>query len=160
MTPSAHTPRSLRRSQRRGRGLRGPLLPPEVPRWKSRSEAFDQTVIDAYAPLDQRWSRQLSHLDIAIDTIPRMQLRPDMYFPEEVVADGPVPLGRLIPAGIDRLGNPTRPCVVVFRRPIERRVNSRLELDQLLRYVLTRLVAVYLGIDAIEVDPNFDEEFL
>lgn len=160
MNSSAYTPRSLRRSLRRGRGPRGPLLPPEVPRWKSRSEAFDQAAIDAYAPLDQRWSRQLSHLDIAIDTIPRMQLRPDMYFPEEVVADGPVPLGRLIPAGIDRIGNPTRPCVVVFRRPIERRVSGRVELDRMLQYVLTRLVAVYLGIDPVEVDPSFDENFL
>ena len=120
----------------------------------------EPAVIDAYAPLDQRWSRQLSHLDIAIDTIPRMQLRPDMYFPEEIVADGPVPLGRLIPAGIDRVGNPTRPCVVVFRRPIERRVSGRVELDQMLQYVLTRLVAVYLGIDPVEVDPSFDENFL
>ena len=160
MNSSAYTPRSLRRSLRRGRGPRGPLLPPEVPRWKSRSEAFDQAVIDAYAPLDQRWSRQLSHLDIAIDTIPRMQLRADTYFPEEIVADGSVPLGRLIPAGIDRAGNPTRPCVVVFRRPIERRVAGRLELDQMLRYVLTRLVAVYLSIDPVQVDPSFDENFL
>lgn len=150
----------IRRSIRRGRGPRGPLLPSEVPRWKSRSESFDQAVIDAYSPLDQRWSRELSHLDIAIDTIPRMQLSPGMYLPEEIVADGAVPLGRLIPAGIDRAGNPTRPCVVVFRRPIERRVGDRRELDLLLRHVLTLLVAVYLGIEPLDVDSDFDEDFL
>nr|WP_120491128.1 metallopeptidase family protein [Corynebacterium lactis] len=152
--------RQMRRSIRRGRGPRGPLLPPEVPRWKSRSEAFDQAVIDAYSPLDQRWSRQLSHLDIAIDTIPRMQLSPGMYLPEEIVADGAVPLGRLISAGIDRSGNPTRPCIVVFRRPIERRAADRSELDLLLRHVLTLLVAVYLSISPYDVDPDFDEDVL
>lgn len=98
-------------------------------------------------------------MDIAIDTIPRMQLRPGMYLPEEIVSDGAVALGRLIPAGIDRSGTPTRPSIVVFRRPIERRVSGRLELDQMLRQVLIRLVAVYLGVDAEEVDSAYEEEF-
>ena len=48
----------------------------------------------------------------------------------------------------------------MFRRPIERRVSGRVELDRMLQYVLTRLVAVYLGIDPVEVDPSFDENFL
>lgn len=149
-----------RRSQRRGHGRRGPLLPPEVPRWQSRSEAFDQAVLDAYAPLNDRWREELIHLDVAIDTVPRMKLRADALFPEEIVGDGPVPLGRYISAGIDHQGKPTRPCLVIFRRPIERRASNRLELDELLRHVLARLIAAYLGISPFDVDPAFDEEYL
>ena len=36
-----------RRRDRRGRGLRGPLLPPELPAARSRSERFDDLVPDA-----------------------------------------------------------------------------------------------------------------
>ena len=78
-----------RRIERRGRGPRGPLLPPEVPRWRSRTEAFDQAVLDAYAPIEARWHDQLAHLDIAVDTVSLMHLHPGALLPDEVAADGP-----------------------------------------------------------------------
>lgn len=149
-----------RRAERRGRGRRGPLLPPEVPRWQSRSEAFDQAVIDAYAPLDSQWGSRLSHLDLAIDMIPRMHLRAGIILPEEIAADGPVPLGRYIPAGVDQSGNPTRPRLVVFRRPIERRAADRRELDILLKQVLIKLVAVHLGIAPMDVSDEWIEGYI
>ncbi|MEJ5919217.1 MULTISPECIES: metallopeptidase family protein [unclassified Corynebacterium] len=146
-----------RRHDRRG-PARGPLLPSEVPRWRSRSEAFDQAVLDAYAPINARWNSRLTHLDVAIDNVPRMHLRPDTIFPDEIVADGPIPLGRLIPAGVDQLGRPTRPCIVMFRRPLEKRATSRSELDSLLTHVLTRLVAVHLNMNPHDINPGFDDD--
>ncbi|MDT5014549.1 MAG: hypothetical protein QOD39_709, partial [Mycobacterium sp.] len=32
---------------RRGRDMRGPLLPPTVPGWRSRAERFDMAVLEA-----------------------------------------------------------------------------------------------------------------
>ena len=141
---------------RRGRGVRGPVLPPQVPRFRSRSERFDMAVLEAYAPIQQSFAAELSHLDIAVDTVPRMRMHADRtVFPEEVVADGPVPLGRVIPAGVDRFGRPTRSRIVVFRQPVEQRcadIESRMEL---LRRILTCLVAAYLNIEPTDVDPCF-----
>ena len=148
-----------RRIERRGRGPRGPLLPPEVPRWRSRSEAFDQAVLDAYAPIEARWHDQLIHLDIAVDTVPLMHLHPGALLPDEIAADGPIPLGRLIPAGVDRLGRPTRPRIVVFRRPVEKRAPTPTDLNDVLRNVLARLVAVHLNVDPSVVDPGYDDNF-
>jgi hypothetical protein len=36
---------------RRGRDMRGPLLPPTVPGWRSRAERFDMAVLEAYEPI-------------------------------------------------------------------------------------------------------------
>ena len=140
----------------RGRGMRGPLLPQQTPRHRSRSQAFDLAVLDAYAPIQNAFSQQLSGLDLAVDTVPRMRLRSDMtIMPDEIIADGPVPLGRIVPAGIDRQGRPTRARLVIFRMPIEQRCASDEEKAELLSTVLTALVANYLNVDPVEIDPRF-----
>ena len=147
-----------RRAALRGRGIRGPLLPPEVPRWASRSMMFDRAVLDTYAPIHERWQDQLATLDLAVDTVPRMQSRQlTQVWPDEIVADGAVPLGRLIPAGVDDDGAPTRPRIVVFRRPIELRCPNNLYRNDLLRTVVTRLVATYLNVEPTVIDPEFTD---
>ena len=145
-----------RRVHRRGRGIRGPLFPPEVPRWQSRSQRFDAAVLEAYAPLQQKWREQLTQLDIAVDTVPRMRLDFNTIWPDEVVALGPIPLARLVPAGVDRYGAPTRPRIVVFRMPIQQRAQDAEQLDQVLRYALGKLVATYLNIPAEDITLDWD----
>lgn len=141
---------------RHGRGLRGPLLPPEAPRQRSRRQRFDVAVLEAYAPIQQSFAEQLEGLDLAVDTVPRMRLRADMtVLPAEIVADGPVPLGRVIPAGVDAAGNPTRARIVIFRMPVEQRTVSVEERQELLGTILTALVANYLNLDPQDVDPRF-----
>lgn len=149
---------STRSTDRRDSGVRGPVLPPEVPRWRSRSGLFDQAVLEAFAQIDQLWHTHLTKLDLAVDTVPRMQLRPGQYWPEEVVADGPVPLGRLIPAGVDRSGQPTRARLVVFRQPLERRADTQRDLVDLTFGALVELVALYLEMspDAVLDGPEQD----
>lgn len=119
-------PSTARSVTRRGRGVRGPMLPMTVPAWRTRAEKFDRLVLEAFAPLDGRWHDQLTKLDIAVDEVPKIRpLHPDtVTWPDEVVADGPVPLSRLIPAGIDRRGAATRARVVLFRRPLELRAKD------------------------------------
>ena len=142
---------------RHGRDLRGPLLPTQTPRFRTRGQAFDMAVLEAYAPIQQPYREQLMGLDIAIDTVPRMRMSPDAtVFPDDIVADGPVPLGRLLPAGVDQDGRPTRARLVIFRMPIEARSDSPADRQYLLNAVLTALVASYLNLSPHDIDPNFD----
>lgn len=145
---------------RRGREMRGPLLPPTVPGWRSRAERFDMAVLEAYEPIERRWGERVSALDVAVDEIPRISPKdPDsVQWPPEVVADGPIALARLIPAGVDVRGNATRARIVLFRKPIERRAKDMLELTELLHDVLVAQVATYLGVEPSVVDPTIDEE--
>lgn len=141
---------------RRGRGPRGPLLPQQTPRFRTRREVFDMAVLEAYAPIQNSYARELGGLDLAVDTIPRMQLRADMtVLPDEIVADGPVPLGRLVPAGVDSQGRPTRARMVIFRMPVEQRCADDTERGELLATILTALVANYLNLDPEDIDPRF-----
>lgn len=141
---------------RHGRGMRGPLLPQQTPRFRSKRERFDMAVLEAYAPIQNAFAEQLSSLDLAVDTVPRMRLSADMtVLPDEIIADGPVPLGRIVPAGVDTRGKPTRARLVIFRMPIEQRTKNAREQAELLGTVLTALVADYLNLDPEDVDPHF-----
>jgi hypothetical protein len=140
--------------------MRGPLLPPTVPGWRSRAERFDMAVLEAYEPIERRWRDRVSGLDVAVDEIPRISPKdPEaVQWPPEVVADGPIALARLIPAGVDVRGNATRARIVLFRRPIERRARDTEELDELLHEVLVAQVATYLGVEPSVIDPTIDDE--
>ncbi len=139
--------------------MRGSLLPPTVPGWRSRSEKFDMAVLEAYEPIERRWHQRVSNLDVAVDEIPRISPKdPDsVQWPPEVVADGPIALARLIPAGVDVRGNPTRARIVLFRKPIERRAKDTEELADLLHEVLVAQVATYLGVEPSVIDPSLDD---
>jgi hypothetical protein len=139
--------------------MRGPLLPQTVPGWRSRSERFDMAVLEAYEPIERRWTERLSALDVAVDEIPRIAPRDptNVSFPPEVIADGPIALARLIPAGVDVRGDPTRARIVLFRKPIERRVKDMLELGDLLHEILVAQVATFLGVDPTVIDPTLPD---
>ena len=141
-----------RRADRRGHGPRGPVLPPEVPRWRSRPQEFDAAALEAFAEIDLHWHARLTRLDLAVDMVPRMRLRPGETWPEEVVADGMVPLARLVPAGVDRAGHPTRARLVLFRRPLARRARDAHDLRDLIYGVLVELVAQHLEVSPDEIE--------
>lgn len=147
------------RRRRRGRETRGPLLPPTVPGWRTRAERFDMAVLEAYEPIELRWKQRLTALDVAVDEIPRIAAKdPDsVQWPPEVVADGPIPLARLIPAGVDVRGNPTRARILLFRKPIEQRANNSTELGDLLHEILVAQVATYLAVEPNVIDPTLDD---
>lgn len=157
--PGRRGPRRVtsRRAERRGHGPRGPVLPPEVPRWRSRSADFDAAALEAFAEIDQFWHARLVHLDLAVDMVPRMRLRPGEAWPEEVVADGDVPLARLVPAGVDRAGQPTRARLVLFRQPLTRRAPDGDDLRDLVYSVLVELVSQHLEISPDDVEAGPDE---
>ena len=79
-----------------------------------------------------------------------------MQWPPEVIADGPIALARLIPAGVDVRGNATRARIVLFRKPIERRAKT-IELAELLHEILVAQVATYLDVEPSVIDPTIDD---
>lgn len=132
------------------------MLPAGVPAWQSRSDAFDRIAMLAFSDIDAAWHKELAKLDIAVDDTPKIRARnPEtISWPPEVVADGPVPLSRLVPAGLTQAGEPTRARIVLFRRPLELRAQKPRELILLLHDVLVEQVATYLGVDPEIIDPT------
>lgn len=116
-------------------------------------------VLEAYEPIERRWSSRLSTLDIAVDEIPRISPKDpeSVQWPPEVVADGPIALARLIPAGVDVRGNSTRARIVLFRKPIERRAKDTADLEELLHEILVAQVATHLGVEPSVIDPTLED---
>jgi predicted Zn-dependent protease with MMP-like domain len=146
------------RRDRRGRGLRGLRYPTTTPVFKNRAERFDAMVLEALEPIEERWGPELTELDLAVDLVPEIgQTDPDgSSWPPEVVEDMGVPLAQLVPAGVDRLGHPTRARIVLYRRPLEARSRDGIDLVDLLHEVLIEQIACYLGVepDALDGDPE------
>ena len=81
-----------------------------------------------------------------------------MQWPPEVVADGPIALARLIPAGVDVRGNSTRRelCCSASRSSDGRRTPSNLP-SCCMRFLVAQ-VATYLGVEPSVIDPSIDDE--
>ncbi|WP_236623074.1 metallopeptidase family protein [Saccharopolyspora rectivirgula] len=146
--------RGRTRRDRRGRGLRGPLYPSSMPVARSRSERFDAMVLEALEPIEQRWHAELTQLDVAVDEVPEVETASpeNLVWDDDVVVDANVPLARLVPAGVDRRGLPTRARIVLYRRPLEARARDGTDMADLLHDVLVEQVAAYLGLDPDVID--------
>jgi len=140
------TPRPrLRRRDRRGRGIRGPLAPSALPISRTRAEIFDDLVLDAVEALERRWHDQLEHVQFAVEDVP-----PAALLGRDVAE--PVPLGAFVPKALDAPAQ-----VVVYRRPIEARAASLDEAADLVHDVVVEQVADLLGLDPQVVDPRYGE---
>jgi predicted Zn-dependent protease with MMP-like domain len=130
---------------RRGRGLRGPEVLPLVPGRPVRPTAhqrFDDLTLRVVSEIDERWQDRLGLLEYAVEDAPQV---PDDWHPDTV------PLSSLI-RGTG--GEATR--LVLFRRPIEHRSESRAELEAMVLTVVVEQVAELLGIPAEDVDPRYE----
>ena len=134
-------PTPARRRDRHGRGLRGPLLPPILPAWRTRAERFDELVTSAADDLARDWP-QIARIQFAVEEVP-----PSDPAPWE---RGAV-LGRGF-AAEPRAGLPAR--VVVYRRPVTSRAADEEELADLVRRVVVEQVALMLGRRPEEIDPD------
>ncbi|MCB5911159.1 metallopeptidase family protein [Streptomyces pinistramenti] len=138
-----------RRRDRHGRGMRGPIAPPQVPLSVSRADAFVDLVYDSRDRLERRWP-QLSEVDFLILEVPGFG--PDAGGADET-DDGTVPLGRVLPAQ-----GPDRDRIVVYRRPVEIRTKSRDERALLVHEVVVEQVAELLGLAPESVDPRYGQD--
>jgi len=140
---------------RHGRGLRGSLYPSTLPAASTRAERFDALVLAALEPIEARWRTELTKLDIAVDDVPDVRADDPSVESDGTLTDAGVPLARLVPAGMDRRGMPTKARIVLFRRPLEARARDGGDLADLVHHVLVDQVANYLGVDPtiIEGEP-------
>jgi predicted Zn-dependent protease with MMP-like domain len=148
-TQPAQSPR-IRRRDRHGRGLRGRLVPPAVPLYRTRSQQFDDLVLDAVARLEGRWEAELAGVEFAVQEVPEA---------DELTDDSvPLPLARTVP-GSPESTDPARPAtparIIVYRRPLLARAENDGELSDLVFDVVVEEFADFLGIEPESVDPGY-----
>lgn len=151
---STHGVRRTRRD-RRGRGVRGSLIPPTVPLFRTRAELFDELVLDVVESLESRWSALLGHVELAVEDVPPVtHSSPDeLVMMPDVVEDSTVPLSRLVPGRVDGMGREHAPRIIVYRRPLEVRGRTPSDLAALVREVIVEQIASLAGVDPDEIDP-------
>lgn len=140
-------PARPRRRDRRGRGMRGPAVVPSrpgAPETPTGRERFDELVLDVVTDLERRWGDRLGLVEYAVEEVPSL---PDDW------AAGSVPLSSLVRG---TAGQATR--VVLFRRPIEHRAETRQDLEAMLLTVLVEQVAELLGLSPDDVHPRYAGE--
>ncbi|HLS01772.1 MAG TPA: metallopeptidase family protein, partial [Beutenbergiaceae bacterium] len=109
--PRLPTRSHARRRDRRGRGMRGPLMPGALPASRTRTEQFDAHVSYSVSLLETFYGNKIAGVEFGVEDVP-----PSNPAPWEV---GAIPLGRYFPADA---GLPHR--IVVYRRPIIARAPS------------------------------------
>jgi len=115
-----------------------------VPSSRSRREIFDTVVLAAVRRLEERWHDELGLIEFAVEETP--------IVPDDWAADS-VPLASLVRgAG----ATPTR--LVLFRRPIELRCETRSDLDAMVLTVLVEQVSELLGLPPEDIDPGYQAE--
>ena len=125
--------------------MRGPAVVPRVPgrpELPTARERFDDLALGIVTDIDARWQDRLGLVEYAVEDAPQL---PDDWSP------GTVPLSSLVRGSG---AQPTR--LVLFRRPIEHRCETRQDLEAMVLTVVVEQVAELLGIDADQVDPRYE----
>lgn len=125
--------------------MRGPAVLPRVPgqpELPTARERFDDLALGIVTEIDARWQDRLGLVEYAVEDTPQI---PDDWSARTV------PLASLVRGSG---ATPTR--LVLFRRPIEHRCESRAELEAMVLTVVVEQVAELLGIDAEQVDPRYE----
>ena len=146
LLPEIPSRRGARRRDRHGRGLRGPLIAPTLPAWRTRSEKFDDLVAESAARL-VRAHPALKAVEFGVEEIPPSD--PSTCEGRTVV------VGRYFPA--DRATG-VRARIVVYRRPLLTRAHDAGELVEMVRMVLAEQAAEMLGRAPWEVDREYPED--
>ncbi len=124
--------------------MRGPGVfpgPAGRPGRRTPRERFDDLVLDIVTGIDRRWQDRLGLVEYAVEDAPQI---PDDW------TSGTVPLSSLVRGSG---ATPTR--LVLFRRPIEHRCETRSDLEAMVLTVVVEQVAELLGIDPELVDPRY-----
>ena len=137
MRLSSGQPDRVRRRDRRGRGIRGPLVPADLPVFRSRAQAFDDLVLDAVERLERLWSRELANVDFLVEDVPPVP-----------------PMAETIPFSRLETEPDGRARIVVYRRPVEVRTKDPDEMALLVHDTVVEEVANLLGVEPESVDPE------
>lgn len=146
---SAAAPRGFRqrRRNRHGRGLRGELMLPTLPGYRTRSDRFDDFVLDSAERLHDIWGKPLDAVRFAVDEIP-----PGL---EQLVADRTLaPMGSYSPATAEE-----GPVITLHRRVVEQACGSSEELQDLVHDVVVEYTAEMLGVPPESLDPVYRRRY-
>ncbi|MBT2248535.1 metallopeptidase family protein [Arthrobacter sp. BHU FT2] len=146
---AAGTGRSFlrRRRNRHGRGLRGEVMLPTHPGYRTRGDRFDDMVLDSAQRLHDIWGKTLDGVRFGVDDIP-----PDL---ETLAAAGtPAPMGAYTPAAGD-----DGPMITVYRRVVEQACPVIEELQDLVHDVVVEHTAEMLGVAPETLDPVYRRRY-
>jgi hypothetical protein len=127
--------------------MRGPAVLPRVPgrpELRTPRERFDDLVLAIVGEIDARWQDRLGLVEYAVEDAPQI--------PDDWSGDG-VPLASLV-----RGSGARHTRLVVFRRPIEHRCETRGDLEALLLTVIVEQIAELLGIPPSDVDDRYPDD--
>lgn len=129
-----------RTRDRHGRGVRGPLLAPALPGWRTRADRFDDAVLAGVDRLERLgWGQAIAGVEFAVEDVPPPG------------TEAVVRLARHDPPD-RRAGTPHR--IVLHRRPVEDRCEDATDLEEILRALLAEQVGDVLGLPPEEIDPG------
>jgi predicted Zn-dependent protease with MMP-like domain len=115
---------------------------PKVPVLRTRRERFDDIALAIVTEIDGRWQSRLGLIEYAVEESPDI--------PKEWTVEDHIPLGSL------ERGSGAKPArLVIYRRPIEHRCNTRSEVEAMVLMVVVEQIADLLGIAAEDVDPRY-----
>ncbi len=127
--------------------MRGPgVLPttPGVPELPTARQRFDDLALGIIREVDEAWSDRLGIVEYAVEDAPQV---PDDWSPDSV------PLSSLVP------GSGTRATrIVLFRRPIEHRCETRSELEAMIHTVVVEQIAELLNVEPSVIDPRYEAD--
>jgi predicted Zn-dependent protease with MMP-like domain len=138
---------------RRGRGIRGPIVPRRVPIATSPSDRFDRIATNAVEHVERRWREQLATVEFAVDLVPAAEIDPGNPSMDGAIESAGVLLAQILP-GKGRA--PTH--IVLYRKPIELRARGVEDLEDLVHDIVVQVIANYLGLEPDVVDPGFDTD--
>jgi predicted Zn-dependent protease with MMP-like domain len=120
---------------------------PTLPGYRTRSDRFDDFVLDSAERLHDIWGKPLDGVRFAVDEIPPGQ--------EQLVADRAVaPMGAYSPATPDE-----GPVITLYRRVVEQACGSREELQDLVHDVVVEYTAEMLGVPPESLDPVYRRRY-
>ena len=136
-----------RHRNRHGRGLRGEVMLPTHPGFRTRSDRFDDMVLDSAQRLHDIWGKTLDGVRFGVDEIP-----PDLE--HLAAASATVPMGCYTPAA-DGDG----PMITVYRRVVEQACSIPEELQDLVHDVVVEYTAEMLGVAPETLDPVYRRRY-
>jgi hypothetical protein len=127
--------------------MRGPLAPGALPMRRTPVEQFDALVMDSVVAIERRLTESLGskftdlrHIEFAVDEVPPES----QTYDADIVEDRGVPLSKLYPAQPGTVA--ASPRIVLYRRPIELRAESKSEAESLVRSVLAEQLSSLLNL--------------
>ncbi|WP_285726708.1 metallopeptidase family protein [Psychromicrobium xiongbiense] len=132
-----------RRRDRHGRGLRGPLVPKPHPGARSRSELFDDVVVESAERLQDIWGSALDRVRFVVKDIPD-------HLEDLVARQEPAPLADFTPR---HQGEPD--IVTVYRMPLVQTSRSAEDLAERVHDAVIEQVAILLNLSPEAVDPSY-----